>query len=729
MLCTGLIPTLAVGTVAYVTISRELSSNTADQLASISIKQEQNITGLLQSKQEEVTKLVNKYDFQVALANYLQSKHTSALDSINKALKAKKTEIPDIQVITLADLNGNVFASTLSGTTNQKLVDQTLLHSGDSTNITVSEDARDGINKLNISSKVSINKKESAIISVMFRTDDIVAALQDYTGLGATGETIIAEKDVKNNTVPLFPLRFNTDAALAENLSSLNLFEDTPATYTHVYDYRDQEVIVAARAIGFADWVVATKIDQKEAFAPIAQLRNSLFGIIIFSMAIIALLAWYLALLFTRPILRIAHIAKLIGQGDFSNKIDLHRSDEIGALGESINTMGLSLAEFVSSIEAQRNRLQIILDSTTESIVAIDKTGNIVIANHAAASLATRSIDGLVGKNINEVFMWRRGMRAFGINYNASGTNTYNDLQYTSPDNSTHFVRVFVGRISAQDQAEAQTIITIHDETKSRELEDMKIDFVSMAAHELRTPLAAVRGYLELLRYRKSGDTNVESGGYLQQALKSTAELGGLINNLLDVTRIERGTLALHMDEMDIADSVSQAVQDSQFSAQEKQIVMTYYGPPESCKVIGDEIALREVINNLLSNSIKYTLDKGQIGVTLERKDDNYLVHVKDTGIGIPRDALPNLFTKFYRVHGGLDSGSSGTGLGLFISKSIMERHGGSISVQSEEGKGSVFTYSIPVLTSDRLAAAHLEQSEQISIRRHRGWVTKNTAR
>ena len=283
--------------------------------------------------------------------------------------------------------------------------------------------------------------------------------------------------------------------------------------------------------------------------------------------------------------------------------------------------------------------------------------------------------------------------------------------------------------LDEKGQAETRNIITIHDETRSRELEAMKVDFVSMAAHELRTPLAAISGYLELLRYRDKEHLGEESRQYVGQALSSTKELGDLINNLLDVTRIERGTLTLHMEEVDLAASVHQAVQDARFSAQAKRISLSSSGEEKDCKVVGDAVALREITNNLLSNAIKYSPEGGDIHVTFAKQEGKYVVSVKDTGYGIPKSALPNLFTKFYRVHGGLDSGSTGTGLGLFISKSIAERHGGTISVQSEEGAGSTFTFIIPELTSERLEEVEKQQSDNLTVRRHRGWVTQNISR
>lgn len=731
LLIIGLVPTLVVSAVGYFITSNELKSRTIDQLASTAQKQEQKINGLLQQRQEDVSTLTNRFDLQSALGDYLTTHGATDRDLIDSILQDRKVQSQDIQSITVTDLKGKVIASTLDANEGKTFSPrQYYVQPDKETTVTIREDERDGINKLNITTNVSVNKKESGVINAVFRMDDIVAAVQDYTGLGATGETVVAAKNDQGGVVSLFPLRFDTDAALHENLDSLKLFSTNSMTITAT-DYRGAEVYAAPRAIGFADWVIATKMDVDEALAPVVQLRNTLIATLIVSSVVVLAVALWLTSFFTRPILYIAQIAQRIGRGDLSSRVALHRSDEIGLLGDSINTMGGSLRDFVSNIESERNRLAIILNSTFESVLAIDKQGTILIANKAAAGLMHLPITELVGKNIHDVFKPTSNGHPFTIQYVEDHTKTYPDLEYSDHAGAVHFVRVFVAAVKGeQEQKAAQTIVTIHDQTKTRELENMKVDFVSMAAHELRTPLASLRGYIELINYKEGRRIDPEIQKYLRQALKSSDELGGLINNLLDVSHIERGTLTLTMEQVDLAESVSQAVEDSGFAAQDKTITLRYEGPVHGAHVIGDHIALREVINNLITNAIKYTDPGGEVTVSLVGEDGRYVVRVKDTGVGIPRKALPYLFTKFYRVHGGLDSGARGTGLGLFISKSIIERHNGTIGVESTESVGSVFSFSLPVASRESAAAvdAH-NQSEQTFIRRHRGWVTKNTTR
>lgn len=729
MLAIGLIPTLVVSAIGYITTSNDLRTKTTDQLVSTAVKQEQKITGLLQQRQEDVTTLTNRFDLQSALGQYLAGGRTIDQSTIEAILQDRKAQVPDMQSATITDLNGKVIASTADTNRGKSLpLADYYVSEGTDTAVSVREDTRDNVNKLYIATKVSVNKKESGVMLVVFRMDNIIAAVQDYTGLGTTGETVVAFKGANDHAISLFPLRFDTDAALSKHLDSLDLFDTSDRSRTAT-DYRGHEVIVASRNIGFANWVLATKIDTDEALASVVQLRNSLITILVASSAAVFVIAFWLTRYFTRPILYLAEVAQRIGKGELGERVNLKRGDEIGLLGDSINAMGVSLQDFVSHVEEQRNRLEIILNTTAESILAVDREGKIIIVNAAASQLTQLPNDALVGKNIHDIFKWTRDLQPFTINYDDS--TVYPDLEYMDHAGNTHFVKIIVAKVrGTEEQQAAQTIVTIHDETKTRELENMKIDFVSMAAHELRTPLASLRGYIELINYKEGSRISEDGHKYLRQALKSSTELGSLINNLLDVTRIERGTLTLNMEPVDLAATIKQAVEDVKFVADDKQITLSYQGEASGDMVLADTIALREVVNNLLTNAIKYTDPHGKVDIALKRDGDNYVARITDTGIGIPKKALPYLFTKFYRVHGGLDSGSTGTGLGLFISKSIVERHNGTIGVESQEGVGSVFTFTIPVMHEHQLAERQQQDQEaQTFIRRHRGWVTKNTTR
>ncbi len=242
-------------------------------------------------------------------------------------------------------------------------------------------------------------------------------------------------------------------------------------------------------------------------------------------------------------------------------------------------------------------------------------------------------------------------------------------------------------------------IITLHDVAREKQLEEMKLDFVSMAAHELRTPLTSIKGYLSVIMDESSHKLSTEENTFLNRISISVEQLMGLIENLLNVSRIERGVFTISLGPVDWVDTVREAMTAFLPRAKEKQIDLTFTEPKEQIKQIkADKLRITEVISNLISNAITYTDQNGRINIWMEARENEVITHVQDTGEGIPESAIPNLFTKFYRVSGKLGQGSKGTGLGLYISKSIVEMHHGKIWVVSEYGKGSTFSFALPTI-------------------------------
>lgn len=480
------------------------------------------------------------------------------------------------------------------------------------------------------------------------------------------------------------------------------------------------DVMATYQKIAATDWGVVYEQPMSTIYKNVDRVSYLGLGLSAAAIIFMAFLSLWLSRFISKPILQIARVAERIGKGNFTEHITMNRSDEIGALSDSVNAMGANLQLFIDRLDRQRHQLEVILNSTTDSILAVDRSGKVLIANRATAELCERP-EPPVGEHITALFPWTQNQRPYNVDYNAEGTNTHYDLQYVGKNGAIHFVNLIVVK------AGEQTIVTVHDETKSRELEDMKLDFVSMAAHELRTPLSTIRGYLELISYQSAENIdNVQR--YIKQARRSAEELASLISNLLDVSRIERGTLVLTMDKLDLAATVKESVQNLRFNAENKQTTLAYEGPEAGMYVIADSVAMHEVFGNLIENAIKYTPNNGHVDIKLTDESDHYTATITDDGIGIPANALPYLFTKFYRVHGGLESGSTGTGLGLFIAKSIIERHGGTIAVESNHGQGSIFTVTIPKFTEQKFAELREAKGAE-NVSRRRGWTTKNIAR
>ena len=235
--------------------------------------------------------------------------------------------------------------------------------------------------------------------------------------------------------------------------------------------------------------------------------------------------------------------------------------------------------------------------------------------------------------------------------------------------------------------------------TKEKEFEAMKLDFVSMAAHELRTPLTAMRGYLSLLHEEARKKLNKNEQQYLERSFISANQLNALVENLLNLSRVERGALKLNIQPINFEEVIAATIDNLHNLADQKNISITLQTPSKPVIVMADNFRIGEVLTNLIANAINYTAATGKIKITLSVEGQKAQVAINDTGQGIPQSAISHLFTKFYRVQSSLAMGSKGTGLGLYISKAIVQGHRGRIWVQSVEGKGSTFFFTVPLAT------------------------------
>lgn len=226
----------------------------------------------------------------------------------------------------------------------------------------------------------------------------------------------------------------------------------------------------------------------------------------------------------------------------------------------------------------------------------------------------------------------------------------------------------------------------------------MKLDFVSMAAHELRTPITSLKGYIFVMMRKYKQDLSEEQNTFLIRMNIATQRLAGLVENLLNVARIEKGAMSLHTEKVDWLSLVGEVVKELKDQALEKKQELVLDTPDQPIPALMvDKFRIIEVLTNLIANAINYTPTERTIRIWFEKSDKEVITHIQDEGEGIPAQAIPHLFTKFFRVSGKLEMGSKGTGLGLFITKSIIAMHNGRIWVESEVGKGSTFSFALPI--------------------------------
>lgn len=366
-----------------------------------------------------------------------------------------------------------------------------------------------------------------------------------------------------------------------------------------------------------------------------------------------------------------------------------------------------------AEVEAERNKLQVIISGIHDGVIALDNDTRIVLVNPAAETITKLAEKEILGKPVDEIvrFLDNNNKKISSLEFCPIAKPSEDQVIFAkeyiriqTPKNKT-YVSVISSTIKESSAANLGCILTFWDVSREKQLEEMKIDFVSMAVHELRTPLTTIRGYISLLETEVAKKLNSQENQDLQKVKIAAKQLGSLVENLLNVSRIERGVLKLEVEPADMADLVNNVVAEFQDLAKQKKLKLIYKKPGASLsKAAIDKFRISEVLANLLSNAISFTKE-GKVEVTIKQSGNEVITTVADTGPGIPSAAVPNLFTKFFRVSGVLEKGSKGTGLGLFIAKSIVELHQGKIWVDTKLGKGSAFSFSIPVY-SEKLKIA-----------------------
>ena len=393
-----------------------------------------------------------------------------------------------------------------------------------------------------------------------------------------------------------------------------------------------------------------------------------------------------------------------------------------GAVGVATDIS--KIKQLFADITAERNKLTTTMESIVDGVLALDFDTKVIMINSAALKMLGLKGEQVLEKKLDDVISMSEGnerLRAADLLPKAVLKEDTilvqkNDLSISTLLGREVFVNLTSSAIKEGNEVGLGAIITLNDVSKEKELEEMKIDFVSMAAHELRTPLTAIRGYLSVLQEETQKSMTKEQKSFLDKAFISSSQLASLVENLLSVSKIEKGAMKLEQEETDWKEVLEENFNNFIPLAKEKNIKFTLNNLDDLPKVFVDKFRVGEVISNLIANAINYTKTGGSVTVSAEANEKEVTTHVKDTGQGIPERAIPKLFTKFFRVSGVLEQGSKGTGLGLYISKAIVDMHKGRIWVESKIGIGSTFSFTVPLASIENRSALQSVTNDSTTI-------------
>jgi len=376
-----------------------------------------------------------------------------------------------------------------------------------------------------------------------------------------------------------------------------------------------------------------------------------------------------------------------LGHGNFNQRVNIRSGDEFEEL-EREKEVAI----------AEKNKMSEVLSSIVDGIIAIDFNKNIILSNLAASEITGFTQAELQGQPIDKlIHLFDDREEIFPkiycqVNFNKS-------VKLIGKNSKQTKITLVTAKVGETLHSNLNCILILHDLSKEEELERMKLDFISMVSHELRTPLTSIIGYLSVFTSENKGKLPKEESDLIDRSLISAQQLLILVQNILNVNKIEDSQMSVSIEPIDYSLVLQKAIEDLRGQANQKNIVLTLTIPPTMPKVLADPIRISEVVTNLLVNAINYTNPGGKVMVTTTLSPNEVTTTVSDTGVGIPKEALPHLFNKFFRVSNQTQKMSKGTGLGLYIAKSIVEKLNGKIWVESEQGVGSKFSFTLPIVT------------------------------
>lgn len=406
-------------------------------------------------------------------------------------------------------------------------------------------------------------------------------------------------------------------------------------------------------------------------------------GALAFLLAAILTLGFSLGL--TRPLRRMVQVSEGIAGGDLDARVRTSRSDELGDLGRALDTLAAELQRRLGQLEAEREEMTALIDSMAEGVLAVESDGTLRRANPAA-----RSMFGLperLDEQVRPEAIARRKAFLQLVDEALAG-------QQVLPTELTLDETTLLA--TAQPLPRGGAVLVFLDTTELKRLEGVRRDFVANASHELKTPLTVIRGNAETLA---DEDLPPELRRRFTESLKTNADrLQSILDDLLDLSRIESGGWTPEPEELSLASVAAQAWEPFEDAAREKGVEFRVDVAEGAATVHADPSALTQVLSNLFSNALRYTPAGGQITLRSRLLRAGWIrIEVEDTGTGIPPAHLTRIFERFYRVDPARSRAEGGTGLGLSIVRHLVERHGGRVEARSRPGEGTTILVSLPV--------------------------------
>ncbi len=451
-------------------------------------------------------------------------------------------------------------------------------------------------------------------------------------------------------------------------------------------------------------------VDDDPGSVPVLRLALPLTGIqqSVYNLVFIILVALFLSSFFalgaavmlsqkiTGPIGKISSAAHEIAAGNYLPTLKVEGQDELAMLAENITEMGRSLKEKIDQVTWQKNKLETVVSSMSSGTILTDSNLRVEMINPAAERLFDLESREAVGKPLQSLIRYH----ALHENLKAAvqdGRTRIMELSTYYPYSAV--LETYILPVTGSNKEMIGVLLLFHEVTHLRSIEKMRSDFVANVSHEIRTPLTTLRGYTETILHEELSREQLLE--FLAIIDREATRLSSLVDDLLDLARIENEKDFVKKEKVALNQLIDEAMGRVEPLREEKGFKIEFKPSTEELYISGNREWLYQALLNILENSIRYGRPNGRINIAIVFDNSSATVEIEDDGPGIPEADLPYVFERFYRVDKARSRKSGGTGLGLSIVKHIFEAHGAFYTLESTEGKGSVFQFTLPLVSKN----------------------------
>lgn len=607
---------------------------------------------------------------------------------------------------------------------------------------------------LTISSPIKKTGSEDllGVVVGLINTRELSGITRDRTGLGDTGEVYLVNK----SGYMITSSRFKENVFLKEKVNTSNTKQcfterdgpkdvESPDHFFGIFqDYRGEEVLGTYSYIPAMNWCLLAEVDTSEY---LGFYKDELRDYYLWAFVVLFLVAGGFGYVFSytisRPLLGLKREVERASEKDFKHRIESYSRDEIGKLAQAFNDlikrikgsrkeMNERIEEQTKEIEKkkqeledqqrailnvledvseekdkaaeQKDKMEAILYSIGDGVFVIDKDYKITMFNNMAAEISGYSAKEAIGKKFDEVLKFvdeKEEKNKHGFINKPMETGEIQemgkDTVLITKDGQRIPVADSAAPLKDKDGKIRGCVVVFRDVTKERQIDKAKTEFVSLASHQLRTPLSSINWYAEMLLDGDAGDITDEQKEFLKEIYKGNQRMVNLVNALLNVSRIELGKLSVEPEPIDFKGMAQSVLKELRPVIEEKKLKVSTDCSKNLPKIKADPKLVRIIFQNLLSNAVKYTPEEGGVGLKIKKLKEHLKIEVSDSGYGIPKDQHDKIFTKMFRADNVKEKDAEGTGLGLYIVKSIIGQAGGEIWFKSQKNKGTTFHIKFPL--------------------------------